>query len=99
MIAPKLVLGESVSQAAHFITSGSAQGGIIAFSLASAPSVAERGSFALIPETWHPQLRQRMVLLKSAGETARALYAYMQTPPARAILKRYGFVLPGEENL
>jgi molybdate transport system substrate-binding protein len=39
-----------------------------------------------------------MVLLKRAGETARAFYAFIQTPEARAILKRYGFVLPGEES-
>jgi molybdate transport system substrate-binding protein len=97
-IQPKLVLGENVSQATQFATSGSAQGGIIPFSLASAPVVAEAGTFALIPETWHPALRQRMVLLKGAGETARGFYAYMQTPAARAILKRYGFVLPGEEG-
>jgi molybdate transport system substrate-binding protein len=97
-IEPKLVLGENVSQATQFATSGSAQGGIIPFSLATAPPVAAAGTFALIPETWHPPLRQRMVLLKGAGETARAFYSYMQTPPARAILKRYGFVLPGEEG-
>ena len=39
-----------------------------------------------------------MVLLKGAGETARAFYDYMQEPTARELLKRYGFVLPGEEG-
>jgi hypothetical protein len=57
-------VGENVSQATQFANSGSAQGGIIPFSLATAPPVAEAGTFALIPETWHPPLRQRMVLLK-----------------------------------
>jgi molybdate transport system substrate-binding protein len=37
-----------------------------------------------------------MVLLRQAGETAKAFYDYLQTPPARAILVRYGFALPGE---
>ena len=41
-IRPKLVLGENVSQAAQFATSGSAQGGIIAWSLALAPPVPAR---------------------------------------------------------
>jgi molybdate transport system substrate-binding protein len=37
-----------------------------------------------------------MALAKSAGATARGFYAHMQAPPARAIMRRYGFVLPGE---
>jgi molybdate transport system substrate-binding protein len=95
-IREKLVLGENVSQAAQFAMSGSAQGGIVAYSLALAPSMAKLGTFALIPENWHRPLRQRMVLLANAGETARDFYAYMQSPDARAIMRRYGFVLPGE---
>jgi molybdate transport system substrate-binding protein len=38
------VLGENVSQAAQFALSGNAEGGIIAYSLALAPSVRDRGS-------------------------------------------------------
>ena len=92
----KLVLGENVSQAAQFAASGSAQGGIFAYSLALAPAVADRGSFALIPAEWHAPLRQRMVLMKNAGETARAFYRFIQSPAARVIFRKYGFVLPGE---
>ncbi len=95
-IQPHLVLGENVSQAAQFALSGNAEGGIIALSLALAPEVAARGSYALIPEDYHQPLRQRMVLLTGAGPVAEAFYAYMQTPPARAIMDRYGFVLPEE---
>lgn len=95
-IQPYLVLGENVSQAAQFALSGSTQGGIIAYSLALSPQLSERGSFALISEEWHRPLRQRMVLLKGAGETARTFYAFLQSPPAREIFKRYGFVLPDE---
>ncbi len=95
-IEPKLVLGENVAQAAQFATSGSAQGGIIAYSLALAPAVVPLGQHALIPEDWHEPLRQRMVLLEGASATARDFFAYMQEPAARAIMRRYGFVLPGE---
>jgi len=97
-IEPHLVLGENVSQAAQFATSGSSQGGIIAFSLALSPSVGRLGRHALIPAEWHRPLRQRMVLLRGAGETAEAFYAFVQSPPAREVLRRYGFVLPGEEG-
>jgi molybdate transport system substrate-binding protein len=95
-IKDRLVLGENVSQAAQFATSGGAEGGIVAYSLALSPNVSELGAFALIPEHWHEPLRQRMVLLKGAGETARRFYHFVQSPSGRSILKRYGFVLPGD---
>jgi len=95
-IQPKLVLGENVSQAAQFAASGSAQGGIFAYSLALAPELARLGRFVLIPADWHEPLRQRMVLLKTASETARTFYRFVQEPAAREILKRYGFLLPGD---
>jgi molybdate transport system substrate-binding protein len=97
-IEPLLVLGENASQATQFATVGGAQGGIIPYSLALAPAVAKAGTFALLPEAWHAPLRQRMVLLKRADDTARAFYEYVQQPAARAIFKRYGFVLPGESS-
>lgn len=93
-IQPRLVLGENISQAAQFATSGSTQGGIVAYSLALAPAVAAQGRFALIPETLHQPLNQRMVLLQGADATARAFYAYLQAPAAQAVLHRYGFRMP-----
>ncbi|MGF1593873.1 MAG: molybdate ABC transporter substrate-binding protein [Kiloniellaceae bacterium] len=97
-IRPRLVLGENVSQAAQFATSGNAEGGIVAYSLALSPQVSALGSYALIPAEWHSPLRQRMVLLKNAGPVAEQFYDYVQQPAARAILRRYGFMLPGEES-
>jgi len=94
-IKDKLVLGENVSQAAQFATSGGADGGIIAYSLALAPNVARLGEHALIPDDWHEPLRQRMVLLEGAGETARLFYDFVKSPPARETFKSFGFVLPG----
>lgn len=92
----KLVLGENISQAAQFATSGSAQGGIVAQSLALAPAVAQRGRFELIPEAWHQPLKQRMVLVKGAPPAARAFYQHLSTPAAQAIMVRYGFAMPKE---
>jgi len=97
-IQPKLVLGENVSQAAQFATSGTAEGGIVALSLAMSPQMTKFSHYAVIPADWHTPLRQRMVLLKRAGETAQAFYRYLQQPAARAVLRRYGFTLPGEAD-
>ncbi|MBR1225212.1 molybdate ABC transporter substrate-binding protein [Bradyrhizobium sp. AUGA SZCCT0176] len=95
-VKPKMVLGENVSQAAQFATSGSAQGGIFAYSLALSPEVSKLGTYTLVPAAWHKPLRQRMVLMKNAGDTVKPFYEYMQSPPARAVLRKFGFGLPGE---
>lgn len=95
--APLRVLGENVSQAAQFALSGDARGGLVAWSLALAPAMAERGDHVLIPEAWHAPLVQRMALVKGAGETARAFYAWLQEEEARAILADFGFRLPDPE--
>ena len=97
-IVPRLVYGENVSQAAQFATTGSAQAGIIAYSLTLSPRLADAGAHVLLPADRHEPLRQRMALMKNAGPTARAFYAHLQGAPARAVFRRYGFVLPDEPN-
>lgn len=93
-IEPHLVLGENVAQAAQFATSGNAQGGLVAHSLALSPRVAALGAAELVPADWHSPLRQRMVLLKGAGPVAERFYGYLGGPAGRAILERHGFGLP-----
>lgn len=93
-IRPRLVLGENVAQAAQFATAGAAQGGIIGLSLARLPAVARLGHFALIPESWHKPLRQRMVLIEGATAPTQAFYRHLQSPAARAILAEHGFAAP-----
>lgn len=94
VLQPSLVLGENVSQAAQFATSGNAVGGIIAYSLALAPAMRDRGAHALIPLEAHAPLRQRMVLLKDAGPVARRFYEFVQGAAARSTLATFGFVVP-----
>ena len=95
-VQPRLVLGENIAQAMQFATTAGAQGGIVALSLARAPQTQGRGSFAVLPDAWHKPLLQRMALLRPAGAAAERFYAYMQASPAREVMRRYGFVLPGE---
>ncbi|MCW2350853.1 MULTISPECIES: molybdate ABC transporter substrate-binding protein [unclassified Sphingobium] len=90
----KLVLGENVSQALQFATEGGAQGGIVAHSLVLDPAVKGRAAYVLIPANWHTPLRQRMVLMKTAGPVAERFYAYLAQPAAKAIFAKYGFTLP-----
>ena len=90
----KLVYGENVSQAAQFALSGSAQGGIVAHSLALAPSLQSISDFALVDPSWHQPLIQRMVLLKNPPAAAQAFYDHLSSPAALAVMSRYGFALP-----
>lgn len=93
-IRPALVFGENVAQALQFALAGGASGGIVALSLVLAPTFPRAARHVPIPATMHQPLRQRMVLLKGAGEAARAFHAWLRGPGARAILARYGFILP-----
>jgi molybdate transport system substrate-binding protein len=93
-LQPALVMGENISQTAQFATSGGAVGGILAYSLVLEPALKDQGRYALLPESLHPALRQRMVLLKRAGPAAQRFYEYLQGPGARALFKQYGFALP-----
>ena len=95
-VSAKLVLGENVGQAAQSAVSGAAQASIVADSLAHAPTLAGKGSFVRIPAVLHMPLRQRMVLIKSAGADAREFYDYVRSPAAQSILRRNGFAPPDE---
>jgi len=88
---PLRVQGENVSQAMQFALSDEARGGLVAYSLAVAPALAERSEAVLMPETWHTPLRQRMVLTPQAGEVAQAFYEWLQQSDAKAIFEAYGF--------
>lgn len=95
-IRPRLAFGENVAQAAQFALAGGSQGGIVAYSLVLAPALQGRGQHLLLPDALHEPLRQRMVLTRRAGPVAERFYAYMQEPPAREIMRRFGFALPGD---
>lgn len=97
-VAAKIVYGENVSQAAQFVETGNAQVGILALSLALSPPLAGRGHYRLVPEQLHGALEQGFVVIRraAASELARRFADFATGPAARAILIRYGFVLPGE---
>jgi molybdate transport system substrate-binding protein len=92
-IRPRLVLGDTIAQAAQFATTGNAVGGLVAYSLVLG-ELKERGTHAVIPAADHPPLRQRMVLLKKAGPVVERFYRYVQKQDARAILQKHGFAVP-----
>jgi len=90
-VKTKLVLGENIAQTTQFVTSGAAQAGITALSLAVAPEVARAVRHIALAAALHDPLRQRMVLLQGASPQAAEFYRYVQGSDARAVLSRHGF--------
>ncbi len=89
------MLGENVTQAAQFATTGNAVGGIIAYSLALAPAMRGRGTHFLIPAD-RPRTAQATHGATRACRcpVAEQFYRYLQAPAAQATLARYGFAVP-----
>jgi len=92
----RLVLGENISQAAQFIESGACDVGVIALSLALAPTMKAAGTYWEIPSDAHPPLEQGAAILKSSKqqETAKQFLEFMRGTQGQEIMTRYGFTLP-----
>jgi molybdate transport system substrate-binding protein len=97
-VKDRLVLGENIAQTAQFVESGAADVGLIALSLALAPNLKERGRYWEVPADAHPRLDQGGVELTWAKDKAatKALREFLTGAEGRAILRKYGFRLPGE---
>jgi molybdate transport system substrate-binding protein len=97
-IESKLVYGENIANTAQFVQTGNAQVGIIALSLALSPELSAKGGYYLIPDKLHAPLEQGFIITKRAAGNALAkrFAEYMASRPARAVMTKYGFVLPGE---
>ena len=97
-VRAKIVLGENIAQTLQFIQSGNAEIGIVALSLAVAPTVRGQGRYWEIPLDRYPRMVQGGVILKWAKdpEAARTFRSFLIDPRGRAILKKFGFMPPQE---
>jgi molybdate transport system substrate-binding protein len=94
-VRDRLVLGQSVSQAAQFASTGAADAALIPRSLTFAPELAGGRVFELPPGSYPAQEQSAVVLATAAQpELARALLSFLTGPKGRAILARYGYALP-----
>ena len=94
-LQPKIVQGESVAQAAQFVSSGSAELGFVALSQVAAPDQPAVGSYWLVPANLYAPIRQDAVLLQrgASSRTARALLEYLKGPRAKEVIRAYGYAL------
>jgi molybdate transport system substrate-binding protein len=93
-VRPKLVYGENVRQALQFVQTGNAEAGIVALSVANVPDV----TYTVIDDRLHKPLNQAMAVLvqTSHPSEASAFLDFVNSPQGRSVMKRYGFLLPGE---
>lgn len=96
-IQPKLVYGENVRQTLQYIQTGDSQAGIVALSVANVPEI----DWVLIDDTLHKPLDQALAILSSSSQQdlAAQFAAFINGEQGRPIMRRYGFILPGETPL
>jgi molybdate transport system substrate-binding protein len=95
-VQSRFVLGENISQTAQFAESGSAEVGIIALSLALAPSMHGKGKYFEIPAADYPAIEQGAVVLKISThkQIAVQFLDFLKTPASQSVFARYGFSHP-----
>jgi molybdate transport system substrate-binding protein len=94
-LAPKLVLGENITQTYQFVVTGNAELGFVALSQIYKDGHYAAGSYWMVPPDLYPQLKQDAVLLKRGTENpaARALLDYLQNETVKGIIRSYGYTL------
>jgi molybdate transport system substrate-binding protein len=92
-LARRLVLGENISQAWHFVASGNAELGFVALSQPLAAGRFRDGSHWLVPPALYDPVEQMAVLVSSARNVpaARALMQFLQTDGALRVLMELGY--------
>lgn len=90
----KLVLGGSIGQAFGFVVTGAADLGFVALSQLRARA---DGSRWLVPEGLHAPIVQAAVLTAAGARDpgARAFLAFLRSPPAREVIRPFGYGAPG----
>ena len=95
-LSNRLVLGESVSQAAQFAESGNAQAGFVALAHAVAPGMSGKGKYWEVPAEYYPPLAQGAIVLSHSQHKKEAadFLEYIKTKEADDLFRKAGFTLP-----
>ena len=91
----KVVYGENVQQTLQFAQSGNADVAIVALSLATVTP----GHSSEIPMDQYDRIDQALIVCKNGkagADAGRGFVDFVKSPDGHAIMKRYGFLLPGE---
>jgi len=89
----RIVIGEDVAQTFHFIKTGNAELGFVAYSQIMRPGFQEEGSFWEVPQSAYEPIHQQAVLLKD-NQTARDFLAFLRGDEALEIIGSFGYGRP-----
>lgn len=95
-LQPKLILGENVAQTLQVAETGNVDVALVALSLSIA--AGEEGRWVLLPEELHNPLLQVLAVVGSTAHEAEArqFAQFVNSAEGREVMRRYGFILPGE---
>lgn len=90
----KLVYGENIRQALQFLQTRNVDAAIISLSVADLPEIR----YTPIDGSLHRPINQAVAVTARSRrpELARAFIRFVNGPQGRPIMKRFGFLLPGE---
>lgn len=91
-VKPKLVYADNIRQTLQYAETGNVDVAIVALSL----SMQSDGRWTAIPEELHKPIDQALAVIKTTKneQAARAFAAFIASQQGRAIMQKYGFVLP-----
>jgi molybdate transport system substrate-binding protein len=95
-VADRLVFGDNVSDTYRLATSGNADAALVSLSLV----IANRngGRYVVVPAESHKSLEQTLVVTatKKRAPSAKAFVKFVSSPTGRVVMRRFGFLLPGD---
>ncbi len=89
----RTVRGENIAQTFHFIRSGNAELGFVAYSQIKKPGTPPVGSFWMPPSQLYIPIEQQAVLLEERV-VAREFLAFVKGREAREIIRAFGYDTP-----
>ncbi len=100
-VRDRLVLGENISDTQRLVETGNADVGILALSLALASDERGVGRWVLVDEGLHAPLEQQLVVTAADPRQATLAEAFAElvaSEGGREVMRRSGFLLPGERE-
>ncbi len=92
-LQPKLVRGENIGQTYHFVASGNAELGLVAWSQIGRTGQPVEGSWWLPPAGYHAAVEQQAVQLTQHPQAA-AFLSFVRGSAGRQIIRQQGYDLP-----
>lgn len=92
-LTPRLVQGENIDQAFHFVYSGNAELGFVALSQVMRSGRSRNGSWWEIPQSLYTPITQQAVIINDRP-SVRMFVAFMKSGTARKIMHKHGYETP-----